>query len=638
MSVDVTASSGDVETVFLRRDGPSYTGTLFTTPAGPARKQNGSLSLIHGDFITVYYNDLDTGAGSKLIEKTVHASIGYTAFTSSPAPPFTFPNETATGLRASPATSLRREELPFAFPFFGKTYRQITIFPEGYVQFDTALDPNCLDGAGFANWTAIAPMGMWMRTNGNAQPNENIFLSRGPNSFTIRWAGETVPFIQAPPFTQTIEPVNFALTLFENGEVRFHYGAGNQNLVNRSPFAGCQGTTPVVGISRGIGNAAIAHPIGTERTSFAGTPVLGFVPPSGNASVPQLRLEFPGPDAKVSGVLAIRGIVYDSDTFVNAAHVLIDGVFRGNATRNQARADICNTERLPGCPNIGFTLNIDLKSAGIQPGAHTLQIRAVNAKGGFQDYPESPLTFTVEPSDGPLPAAAIESHKDGDQWRGNVTLRGYAYSKATRVTAVDVIVDGVAFTRAAYGLNRADLCAADAAGAPNCPGLGWQAVINTTANAPALPNGDHTVQLRITEDNGRLSFQPETPIKVSVDNPVNLPPTGVLTAPTNAQRVSGILTISGHAWDPDGRILSATIAIDGVQYNTLRYGLPRPEACASLENIAACPNIGFEGTFDTRRLANGNHRLAVILRDDSGRAVTIPGLTNAGINIAVDNP
>ena len=639
MTVDLTSSSGDVETVVLRRDGLAYSGTAFTTTAGPARKNSGSLSLIRGDFLTVYYNDQNTGSGAKLVEKTIPVSSNYAnTFTAAPST-FNFINESATGFRVGPGGSTLIITLPFAFPFYGKKYREVRVRPEGYLQFDTALNPPCLDEAGFANVTGISPLGMWMRTDGTVQPNQNVYTSRGPNTYTIRWAGETVPLVNAPPFTAAPEPVNFAVTLHENGQIQFYYGTGNQNLINRTPVFGCQGTSPVVGISRGIGNSASLPFIVYERVNFKDAPSILFIPPFENATVPAVRIDSPAPDAKATGVLPVRGIVYDTDTFVSVVHILIDGVFQGNATRNQPRADICAQERLPGCPNIGFAQNIDVKAAGLKPGPHTLQIRAVNAKGGFQDYPETPLPFTVEDGDGPLPTAVIETAKDGDVWKGMVALRGYAYSAASRVTAVDVIIDDIVYSRAMYGQPRADICGADAAGAPNCPAIGWQTMLNTTAAIPALRNGEHRLQVRITEDSGRISYRPESPLKVTVDNPANEPPKGVVTEPTNLQRVSGMLTISGHAWDPDGRIASVFLLIDGVQRGAaIRYGLPRPEACAALADVAACPNIGFEGTYDTRTLSNGAHRLGAILRDDAGRAVIIPGLTTAGMNIIVDNP
>lgn len=638
LTVDVTSSSGDLETVVLVREGSAYSGTLFTSSAGPSRKGDGGLSLIRADQITVYYNDPNTGAGSKLVEKTVGASNNYLPAIDSPAP-LTYPNETATGLRVSPGRTYSRAALPFEFPFYGKKYREVRIYSNGYLQFDTALPPPCLDEAGFNNITGIAPMGMWMRTNGFAQPNENVFTSRGPNSYTVRWAGETVSIVDSPPFTPEPEPVNFAVTLYENGEIQFQYGAGNQNLINSTPVAGCQSTTPIVGISRGIGNGAFLHSLGYERATFKDAPSLYFLPPFGNATNPQMRIESPAADAAVSGVLTVRGIIYDEDTLLSAASILIDGVFQGNATLNQNRADICARERLPGCPFIGFVRNIDVKGAKLTPGSHTLQIRAVNAKGGFQDYPESPLSFTVEEGDGPLPTGVIESAKDGDVWKGTLNLRGYAYSKVSRVSNVDVIIDNVVYTRAVYGLGRADICSGEGAGASNCPFIGWQAVINTTLDAPALANGEHRLQIRITEDNGRISYQPETPVTIRVDNVVNLAPIGVVTSPTNLQRVSGIITISGYAWDPDGRVANVFLAInDGQRGAAMRYGLPRPDACATLPDVAACPNIGFETTFDTRTLPNGPASLAAVVQDDLGRFVFVPAITAQGMNIIVDNP
>ena len=638
MPVDVTASSGDVERVILRREGMAYSGTLFTTTAGPARQRSGSLSLIQGDYVTVYYNDENTGAGSKLIEKSV-LNIPDFRFVFSPTPPpFTFPNETATGFRVAPGGSSLRVPLPFSFPFYGKKYNEVRVLPEGYLQFDTALTPPCIDEAGFASVTGIAPLGIWMRTNGAAQPNENVYTSRGPNTFTVRWAGETVPYINLPPFTAPPEPVNFAVTLSENGTIQFFYGAGNQNLINRSSAFACRGTSPIIGLSRGIGNPATLSTITYERVNLRDAPSQTMVPPIENSTVPVVRIESPAPDSTAAGVLSVRGILYDSGTFVSNAHVLIDGVFFGNATLNIARPDVCNAERLSGCPNIGFSMVIAVKSAGLKPGPHTLQIRAANAKGGFQDYPELPLAFVVEDGDGPFPQGVIETAKDGDVWTGPVTLRGYAYSPVSRVNAVDVIIDDIVYTRAMYGLGRVDICGAEAAGAANCPGIGWQAAFNSATVAPVLRNGEHSLRLRITEDNGRVTYQPEAPVTITVDNPVNEAPKGVVSAPTNAQRVSGIVTISGHAWDTDGRVMQVNLLIDGASRTTLRYGLARPEACEALPDLAACPNIGFEGTFDTRTLSNGVHRLGVLIVDNGGRSVIVPGITSSGMNITVDNP
>jgi len=638
VNIDVTSSTGDLETFQLQRDGLAFSGFIPTTATGPAVKNSGSVSLMRGDYLTVYYNDASAeGGGSRLIEKTVQPMPNYGAALSA-AVPFTFPNETATGLRLSPGTTYLRATLPFEFPFYDKKYREIRVYPEGYVQFGPALPPYCIDEGGFANITGISPMGMWMRTNGAAQPNENVYVSRGPNTYTIRWAGETIPLISSPPNTPVPEPVNFALTLHENGEIRFHYGAGNQNLINSTPFTGCIATTPWSGISRGIGNAAYMHPLGYERVSFKDAPTLIFLPPFGNASTPRARVESPAPGAKIAGALTVRGVAYDDDTLLSTVGVLIDGVFFGNATTGIARPDACTAEPVRGCPNVGFQRVIDWKGAGLKPGIHSLQVRVANAKGGYADYPENPLTIELEETGATQPVVVIEDLKSGDKLEDFQFIEGYAYSRTSRITAVDLLIDGVAYERTSYGIARRDICTGDVAASPNCPGIGWFSLVDSLLPDFGIPNGEHKIQVRVTEEGGRITFHPQEPIVVTVDNPANAAPKGVVTSPRNLEKLSGIVTVSGHAWDPDGRVFRVLLLVDGLQRATLRYGLPSAEACASLSNVPACPNIGFEGTLDTRNLTNGLHSLAVYIQDIDGRSVIIPAITSVGMNVVVENP
>ncbi|HEU0119158.1 MAG TPA: M36 family metallopeptidase [Bryobacteraceae bacterium] len=641
IAVDVTASSGDLEKVILRREGGlAYTGGIQTTSAGPAVRYNNALSLMRGDYISVYYNDANTAEGGlRQIVKTVLTSNNYALATTAPAP-LAFPNETATGFRVSPGSTFLRLTLPFDFPFYGKKYREARIYAEGYIQFGAALTPSCIDEYELSKVTGIFPMAMWMRTNGTAQTGENVYISRGPNSYTIRWAGETIPASVAPPITPAPEPVNFAVTLYENGEIKLHYGAGNQNLINVTPISGCTATSPVVGLSRGIGNGTSQIGVTYGRATFNNAYGFQFFPPFDPSSLPRLRLESPEPDSTATGLLTVRGIVSDEKLPMTAVSVLIDGVYRGNATLNQSRPDVCAAEPLPGCPFVGFSRTFDVNGLGLTPGPHTLQLRAVNAKGGFVDYPESPLSFRVAEASGALPVGAIESIKEGDVLEYIDIVRGYAFSRVSRIAAVDILVDGVAYGRATYGLPRTDICSDAAMGALNCPGIGWLALVPNSAS-PALPNGDHRIQLRITEDNGRVTLQPAAPISFKLQAPPIPAPKVVFSEPANMQRVSGTITVSGYAWspNPDDGILGINLLVDGATRSNpaVRYGLRRDEACSTLPDVEPCPFIGFEATFDTRLLTNGLHSLGVAVFDYSGNVTIAPKLTAAGLNIIVAN-
>ena len=214
-------------------------------------------------------------------------------------------------------------------------------------------------------------------------------------------------------------------------------------------------------------------------------------------------------------------------------------------------------------------------------------------------------------------------------------MTGVAYGRASRVSFVEVLVDDVVYGRAAYGQPRADVCAGEASGSPNCPGVGFVFGLNTATGNPTLTNGDHQIRIRLLDAAGRITLLPAQ--AMVVDNPANAVPDGTLTEPVNGARVAGTIRIAGHAYDSDGRIAQVQLLIDGGAVALLRYGLPKPEACAGLTGIAACPNIGFEGEFNTKTLSNGLHRIGVRLLDERGASVVVPRTTSGGANVFVEN-
>jgi hypothetical protein len=173
--------------------------------------------------------------------------------------------------------------------------------------------------------------------------------------------------------------------------------------------------------------------------------------------------------------------------------------------------------------------------------------------------------------------------------------------------------------------------------APNCPGIGFQLSLNTVAGAVQLPNGKHSLQVRVTDESGRFSTAPETPITINVENEPNAEAVGEITSPAPNARLNGIVKIAGWAYDPNGTVTSVDFVVGLRVVGTLRYGLSSPEACAKLPDVAACPNIGFEGDFDTTLLPNGQHLLYVRVRDNNGRALILPHPTYVGMPVNIQN-
>jgi parallel beta-helix repeat protein len=121
--------------------------------------------------------------------------------------------------------------LGFSFPFWGINYTQFRVSDgNGFIQFgDTSTtgfsDDNTL--AAFAQKIRIAPLWdqLWL--------SSALFLDATvPNQYTIRWSGTRYGGAGW---------VNFSVTLFANGNIRFDYGPDNANL------------TPTIGLSAGNG-------------------------------------------------------------------------------------------------------------------------------------------------------------------------------------------------------------------------------------------------------------------------------------------------------------------------------------------------------------------------------------------------
>ena len=122
--------------------------------------------------------------------------------------------------------------LPFAFPFYTGTYTGVYVSTEGFLHFAGLDSPG--DGANstakLINNVRIAPLWDELYTYG---PGNDIFVdSSVADQVTICWNATN----EADGST-----VNFAVTLFSDGQIRFDYGDGNTNL------------TPTIGISAGDG-------------------------------------------------------------------------------------------------------------------------------------------------------------------------------------------------------------------------------------------------------------------------------------------------------------------------------------------------------------------------------------------------
>jgi hypothetical protein len=618
VKVQLASVAGDREELVLARSGSIYVGTMPTTTSAVTRN-NGILSLSTFDFISAFYVDFSNESGAvQVMIASIATQVPY-ALAASPQAPVT-----GSEVRLTASSNLRIAlTLPFAFPFYSKKYTSAQVYTNGLIAFDVPVSSACMDSAALAHYAGIAPLWTTL-TFGSAQANEGLYMSLGAaGKVVFRWAAET----------QTGAPVNFSVTLNQDGAIDFSYGAGNGNLALVPTAAGC-GSGPTTGISNGhdLFSQSI-HLLSPANFS------LRWEPPFNYSSVPQVNLEAPVANATVQGVLTVSGVAYDSDSTVIRVDIVIDDIERAVVGTTVSRPDFCAQQSVHGCPLVGFQTNLDVAALNLAPGMHTIRVRATNLRAGFSD--SDPVSFTVNAGPGRLPKGAIEFPAAGAELSANVVFSGYAYfdDPALIVRRVDVLIDGLTYPGAIYGATRNDVCTPLPTPRPlNCPNVGWSLTLNTRTGLPPLPDGPHSMQIRVQDDSGRLTTLPDAPVAFTVKNGPQQAPIGGVTTPQPNAHLTGIVTVSGFAYSPGGQVISVGLLIDGALRGIASYGTPQPDICASLPGVAACPNIGFFVPLDTTGLSNGPHVLGIRITNSQGLSTIVPALDSAGMNVVVDNP
>jgi hypothetical protein len=468
--------------------------------------------------------------------------------------------------------------LPFAFPFYGQPRRSIDVSANGRLGFGLPIFDDCEDPTAFVTYPSIAPLFVQFYSPA-PDPSWGVFMSQTSDSVTFRWEGGVWGNGVFPP-----PPLRFAATLFRDGRIQFDYGPGNQNLHVALAGSPICGSGPVFGLSPGRSN--LGQPALVTGSLDRG-PSIVFTGANPAAAPPEGFVENPAAGAKTGVALRISGAALNRNGgAVSLAWVLVDGVYAGQVPANRPRPDACARFGFTGttCGAVGFDASVSLATRRLAPGEHKLRVLAMNTAGVTTDLVPEGIPFNYDVQSVP-PEGKIEAPADGSTVSGTITLRGYVYSAATRIQAVDIVLDGATIGGIIYGVPRTDICnALPVDNRPiNCPGVGFQVNLSTVTAPLTIPDGPHKFRLRARDVNVRLT-------------------------------------------------------IDGSTVQVLNYGEERGNECKDISNPpAACPNIGFSGRLDTTRLSNGPHGLGITVVNDRGEAVTIPGAIRQGINVFVKN-
>ena len=138
-------------------------------------------------------------------------------------------------------------DLPFAFPFGGRSFTRIHVAANGYVSLsdEGGLSDPVNSPAKLADMVALAPLWDDLVTTG---AGEGVRISWTGHWLTVRWKGRSKPLVS--------RPVDVALMLSDTGAVRFLYGPDN-DLAGLAPGSG-----QTIGVSTGDGQMHLAQTAG----------------------------------------------------------------------------------------------------------------------------------------------------------------------------------------------------------------------------------------------------------------------------------------------------------------------------------------------------------------------------------------
>ncbi|MBA3246922.1 MAG: S8 family serine peptidase, partial [Pyrinomonadaceae bacterium] len=193
----------------------------------------------------------------------------------------------------------RAYTLPFAFPFYGQNYSNVTLSTNGNIYFNG--QPGDIDPSSSISELNATRMiaGLWddIRTDISSRPNDDVYMVQpDANRLILRWQGTL--FVGE---TSVGPEINFELELRRDGTIITRYGNGNTSL------------NPVVGISGGEPEAYVidshTRPRPNPTISLTNAQTVTFAPRPASAGPPLISFNAPSNSVSESQASATLTII-----------------------------------------------------------------------------------------------------------------------------------------------------------------------------------------------------------------------------------------------------------------------------------------------------------------------------------------
>ncbi|SDM69763.1 N-acetylmuramoyl-L-alanine amidase [Bacillus sp. OK048] len=309
-------------------------------------------------------------------------------------------------------------------------------------------------------------------------------------------------------------------------------------------------------------------------------------------------IDNPVPDATLIGTKTVSGWFLDG-IGVAKIEVLVDGSLVGEATYGNERTDVHKAFPEFNNGNAGFHYELD--TTKFSDGQHTVTIRETAANGRVTTLPAVSVSFANVKAyvDNPIVGATLTGTKNISGW----------FLDASGVAKIEVLMDGTLVGEATYGAARTDV--EQAFPDFNNGNAGFHYALDTTQ----FQDGQHTVTIRETATNGRVTTLPEIPVTVAnvkgyMDNPI---PGTILR---------GTKTISGWFLDTSG-VTKIEVLVDGSVVGEATYGASRSDVQHAFPDFNN-GNAGFHYELDTTQFPDGQHTITIRATGTNGRVTTLP--------------
>ena len=226
----------------------------------------------------------------------------------------------------------------------------------------------------------------------------------------------------------------------------------------------------------------------------------------------------------------------------------------------------------------------------VSNGSHSVRAVAKDAAGNSTTSAAVTVTVSNSTPDTTPPTASITAPANNATVSGTVSVTANA-SDNVGVASVQFQVDGA---------NAGSLLTA----APY--GYSW----DTTK----ISNGSHSVRAVAKDAAGNSTTSAAVTVSVSNSTPDTTPPTVSITAPANNATVSGTISLTATATDPDSPVSFVQFQVDGANVGS---------------QLTTSP---YTMSLDTTTLANGSHTLNAFAKDPAGNQGT-----SVSISVTVSN-